>query len=114
MTKGKVEVTRSFSYKLGQPNYSSVDFSCTVTDTCERKDVTMIGEGLAAFCQSEVKKSIAEFLEAQEAKKKAELETFRDKVEGKQNRKADTLEHKDGAKQSAELSAGDIEIVPEN
>ena len=114
MKKGTVEVTRSFSYKMGQPNYSSVDFFCSVTDTCERKDVQMIGEGLASFCQQEVRKSMVQFIEAQKAKEKAEMEAEREKVEKKQIKKQDKLERKDEAKQSAELSAGDVEIVPIN
>ena len=112
--KGEVEVTRSFSYKLGQPNYSSVDFFCSVTDKCMRADVERIGKGLDEFCRAEVRKSIVDYYAGIKAKEDAEIKAEKDKAAGKSEKKAVKLEKKEEAKESAELEAGDVEIIQED
>lgn len=102
----KTEITRSFSYKLGQPNYSSVDFFCSITEECRVEDAAMKSEYLYQFCKSEVQKSLTEFLEGVEAKKKASEEDDREKVVGRANKKSKKAEDKENAKASAELDAG--------
>jgi hypothetical protein len=104
--KGEVEITRSYSYELGQPNYSSVDFFCSITDKCMREDRARVSTVLADFAKSEVRKSIIDFLGAQAAKEKAERDAEREKAVASQNKKAAAIEAKDEAKESAEFDAG--------
>jgi hypothetical protein len=105
----EVSITRSFSYKLGQPNYSSVDFFCSVSDTCHKTDIEKVGKELDEFCRAEVRKSIVEFLASQKAKEKQEIKADKEKVAAKSNKKAKKSEEKEEARESAELEAGDIE-----
>jgi hypothetical protein len=111
MKKGNIQLTRSFSYKLGQPNYSSVDFFCSITDECERKMVGEVSEGLHARCKEEVQKAIVEFVAGVKAKEKAQMEAEKEKVAEKSEKKAVKAEKHEAAKTTAELEAGDVEII---
>lgn len=106
MAKKNISVTKSFSYKLGQPNYSSVDFFCAVTETCEKERAGEVAAKLDEFCKASVRLSMTEFVESVAAKEKAEVEKARMEREAKLNAAAKKLDAKDSAKQSAELGAG--------
>jgi len=108
-----VEIIRSFSYKLGQPNYSSVDFFCSVRQDCELGKEVEISAALHAFAKAEVQKSLAAFLQAIADKEKAELAAEREK----HNKRAEKFEEKGKEKETAQLDAAaqakdDIEVVP--
>ena len=110
----EIPVRRWFAYKLGRPNFSSVDFGCDVTDYCAREDVAKVGAGLAAFCKVEVQKSIVEFLDGVAEKERTEREAEKRKAEEKSNVTSKSVEEKERANDSAEHDAGDITIEPIN
>lgn len=110
----QVEVVRSFSYKLGQPNYSSVDFFCSVKRECGSDELPEVSEITHQFCKLEVQKSLAAFLEAVAAKEKAEFQAEKEK----HNARAAKIEKKQESKEEAKLDAGaqakdDVEIIPD-
>src|ERR1700753_2313081 len=85
---GRVEVTRSFSYKLNVGNYESRDFFCSQKAECKWKDAEAVSEALYVFCKNEVLESVNQF------------------------RLVDTKKSKDVGKDSAEHET--IHEVPEN
>ncbi len=101
-----VEVTRSFSYKLGQPNYSSVDFFCSRKEQCPPVDAETTAETSYYFCKAEVLKSLIEYLEGVAQKEKAEREAEDEAIKVKRDVAAKKAEDKEKSKQSAELDAG--------
>lgn len=109
-----VEIVRSFSYKLGQPNYSSVDFFCSVRQECELGKEVEISNALHEFSKAEVQKSLASFLRGIADKEKAEWESEREK----HNKKAEKAEKKEVAVENVKMDTAqqvkdDIEIVPD-
>lgn len=58
----KIEVARSFSYKLNLGNYQTADFFCSQKAEVEEKDAEKKSEELYAFCRKEVLKSINSYL----------------------------------------------------
>ena len=109
--KGQVEIKKHFFYKMGRPNFSSVEFGCEISDVCNREDAASIGKNMYRDCEVQVRNDIGEFLAGVAAKEKAEIKADKDKAAGKSEKKAVKAEKKEEAKQTAELEAGDVEIV---
>jgi hypothetical protein len=65
----KVEIARSFSYKLNVGNYESRDFFCSQKATCSFADAETISQQLLAFCQQQVRNDVAEYKRAMSAAK---------------------------------------------
>jgi hypothetical protein len=61
MEKKLVTVTRSFSYKKGLPNYSSVDFFASQNVECYEDEAEQVSEKVYQFCKKEVVKSLNDF-----------------------------------------------------
>ncbi len=68
---GRVEIARSFSYKLDMKRYDpwfeNRDFFCSEKAECEIEDAEAVSEALYAFCKREVMASVREYV--QEMKK---------------------------------------------
>jgi hypothetical protein len=58
----RVEVARSFSYKLNCGNYESRDFFCSQKAECNAEDAEHISAQLYQFCKSQVLASVREYL----------------------------------------------------
>lgn len=58
----RVEIARSFSYKLNTGNYESRDFFCSQKAECTIEDATEVSAALYQFCRSEVLKSVKEYI----------------------------------------------------
>jgi hypothetical protein len=65
----KVEIARSFSYKLNVGNYESRDFFCSQKATCSFADAETISQQLLAFCQQQVRNDVDEYKRAMSAAK---------------------------------------------
>jgi hypothetical protein len=63
-----IEIARSFSYKMGLPNYSSADFFCSQKAQCLPKDAEKTSEAVYQFCKSEVAKAVSAFKREQDRK----------------------------------------------
>ena len=65
----RVEVVRSFSYKLnlkqadGSPAYEDCQFFCSKKDYCDREDAAELSRDLFEFCMDEVLEDIKNFQE---------------------------------------------------
>lgn len=57
----KVEIARSFSFKLNVGNYETRDFFCSEKAEVEEKDAEKTSEKLYEFCKNEVMKSVNQF-----------------------------------------------------
>jgi hypothetical protein len=57
----KVEIARSFSYKLNVGNYESRDFFCSQKAECLIEDAEKVSEALHAFCKKQVLKALEEY-----------------------------------------------------
>ncbi len=58
----RVEIARSFSYKMAIPGqYESRDFFCSEKAECAIEDASEVSAALYQFCRSEVLKSVAEY-----------------------------------------------------
>jgi hypothetical protein len=90
-----IEIARSFSYKMGLPNYSSADFFCSQKAQCLPKDAEKTSEAVYQFCKSEVAKAVSAFKRGQEKKL---------------NANARAKENKEVGKQSAEMDAGQVDF----
>ena len=62
---GRVEVVRSFSYKLNVGNYESRDFFCSQKAECAAEDAEAVADLLYQFCKSQVLKSLADYTSTQ-------------------------------------------------
>lgn len=58
----RVEVARSFSYKLNCGNYESRDFFCSQKAECNAEDAEHVSERLYQFCKSQVLAAVREYL----------------------------------------------------
>ena len=113
--KNTAIISKTFVYKMGQPNYSSVEFGCSVTKEVELlKPETGAEEAikLDEFCKASVRISMKEFVESVAAKEKAEVERVKAFQVAKgiaefnaKNAKAKVADDKANAKQGAELDA---------
>ena len=59
--ENKVEIARSFSYKLNIGNYQTVDFFCSEKSEVPESQAVEKSEELYDFCKEEVRKSIVNF-----------------------------------------------------
>ena len=59
----RVEIARSFSFKLNLGNYQSADFFMSQKAECAAEDAEIVSEGLYQFCKSQVLRSVREFQE---------------------------------------------------
>ncbi len=57
----RIEVARSFSFKLNCGNYQTADFFCSAKQECPEDQAEALSARLYAFARKEVLKSIAEF-----------------------------------------------------
>lgn len=57
--QGRVEISRSFTYKKNVGNYESRDFFCAQRAECAAEEMEEIGDALYAYCKSQVLKSVA-------------------------------------------------------
>lgn len=57
----RVEIARSFSFKLNLGNYQSADFFCSEKSECAAEDAEAASEALYAFCRKQVMKSVSDF-----------------------------------------------------
>jgi hypothetical protein len=57
----RVEIARSFSFKLNAGNYESRDFFCSQKKECYEREAEETSEALYAFCKAQVMKAVAEF-----------------------------------------------------
>lgn len=60
---GRVEIVRSFSYKLNTGNYESRDFFCSQKVECAAEDAETISEKVYQFCKTQVLKAVHEWRE---------------------------------------------------
>jgi hypothetical protein len=61
----KVEICRSFSYKLNCGNYESRDFFQSMKAECAMEHAEDISDRLHQFCKSQVMRSVREYLAVQ-------------------------------------------------
>ena len=80
--KQLVEIARSFSYKMGLPEYSSVDFFCSQKTEAPVEDRDKASEDLYVFCKKEVERAVNEYKEQRfgEVLKKKGLEVPKEPV----------------------------------
>jgi len=57
----RVEIARSFAYKLNAGNFESRDFFCSEKAECSIEDAPEVSAALYAFCRSEVLKAVKEY-----------------------------------------------------
>ena len=57
----KVEVCRSFSYKLNAGNYESRDFFASQKSECAIEDAAEVSVALYQFCKSQVLQAVREY-----------------------------------------------------
>jgi len=68
----RVEIARSFSFKLNMGNYESRDFFCSQKAECALEDAEKVADALHAFCKSQVLKSVNDYKDECEALARAE------------------------------------------
>jgi len=57
---GRVEIARSYSYKLNCGNYESRDFFCSEKAECLPEEAEKVSELLYSFCKRQVLKAVEE------------------------------------------------------
>ncbi len=60
--RGRVEIVRSFSYKLNVGNFESRDFFCSEKAECAAEDAEATSELLYEFCKREVLRAVAVYI----------------------------------------------------
>lgn len=60
--RGRVEVVRSFSYKLNVGNYESRDFFCSQKCECDATEAEEIGNQLHELCRAQVLASVGAYM----------------------------------------------------
>jgi hypothetical protein len=60
----KVEIVRSFSYKLNAGNYESRDFFCSQKQECEEEEASATAKRLFDFCAKTVMGDVRRYLAA--------------------------------------------------
>lgn len=58
---GRVEIARSFAYKLNAGQYESRDFFCSQKVECAAEDAEEIADKVYQFCKSQVLKAVADW-----------------------------------------------------
>ena len=67
-TGPRVEIARSFSFKLNVGNFESRDFFCSQKAECKIEDSQRVSQALHDFCKAQVLKAVREYREeAQQA-----------------------------------------------
>ena len=59
---GKVEIARSFSYKLNAGNYESRDFFCSQKSECDAEYAEEVSDRLHVFCREQVMKAVGQHI----------------------------------------------------
>lgn len=62
--RGRVEISRSFTFKLNVGNYESRDFFAAQRAECAAEDMDEISEALYQFCKKCVLRSVADWEES--------------------------------------------------
>ena len=62
---GKIEIVRSFSYKLNTGNYESRDFFCSQRAECKPAEAERVSELLYDFCKRQVMKAVQQYRQEQ-------------------------------------------------
>ncbi len=57
----RVEIARSFSFKLNLGNYQSADFFCSQKSECSVEDAESASEALYQFCKKQVMKAVNDY-----------------------------------------------------
>lgn len=57
----RIEIARSFAFKLNIGNYQSADFFCSAKQEVPEDQAEVLSGKLYAFCRKEVLKSVAAF-----------------------------------------------------
>lgn len=70
----KVEIARSFSYKLNVGNYESRDFFCSQKAECLDSEAEDLSERLYIFCRTQVLRAVAEYQRMREDQQQKKLE----------------------------------------
>ena len=73
-TDRRVEVARSFSYKLNVGNYESRDFFCSQKSECLESEAEDLSERLYIFCRTQVLRAVAEYQRMREDQQQRKLE----------------------------------------
>ncbi len=58
---GRVEIARSFAFKMNVGNYESRDFFASQKAECEAHEAEEISAALYAFCKKQVLQAVAEY-----------------------------------------------------
>jgi hypothetical protein len=69
--RGKVEVARSFSFKLNVGNYESRDFFCSQKIECDASEAEALSEQVHDFCVKQVRAAVGAYLKAREEQRNA-------------------------------------------
>ena len=69
----KVEIARSFSFKLNLGGYQTADFFCSQKSEVPEEEAEKKSEELYKFCQKEVFKNLKEYIEKYKEKDVKEL-----------------------------------------
>lgn len=72
---GRVEIVRSFSYKLNVGNFESRDFFASQKAECDAEDAEEISERVYQFCKAQVMRAVNDYLAAQEIRKQPQRRT---------------------------------------
>lgn len=59
----RIEVARSFSFKLNVGNYESRDFFCSQKAECTHEDAESVSEALHGFCKRQVLAAVKQYKE---------------------------------------------------
>jgi hypothetical protein len=57
----RVEITRSFGYKLNVGNYESRDFFCAQKAECSLDEAEEVSERVHAFCKAQVMRAVRDY-----------------------------------------------------
>lgn len=59
----RIEIARSFSFKLNVGNYESRDFFCSQKAECRPDEAEQVSERVYQFCKAQVLKAVREYQE---------------------------------------------------
>jgi len=59
--ENKIEIARSFSFKLSLPNYQNADFFCSQKKECLESEAGEASKALYEFCRNEVIRDVNEY-----------------------------------------------------
>lgn len=67
----RVEIARSFSYKLNAGNYESRDFFCSEKAECAVEDALEVSAALFSFCRAQVLLAVKEYINEMKRQREA-------------------------------------------